>query len=343
MESRPDGTRRLPRAIERVVSRALARACYAPASRTMSTTNDAQHLAALLGAADASPDAIGAAAAALLARRGCGRPPPGADDDADVRHALWWLVRMAERTARRAALPAPAPDPALVARFAELCSARPPRDEEHAQLHVDAASTLRRAEHVRAHLARHPGPVLAVGDDDAVTLALALMGVPELFAVDIDERVLSFLAESAARAGARIETRLVDVLAEPLPAPLVRRCATVIADPVRSLEPTLGFLLFGAAALRRDAPARLFWADHPDWSFEHGEVVEALARAGLRVVETHEDLHAYPLDEAALDLGRVARELDLDEAWLRELATRTSAWSSLYVLERRPPSETQRS
>lgn len=300
----------------------------------MSTTNDPRPVAQLLGARDASAAAITAAADSLLARHGCGRPPPGADDEADVRHALWWLVRMAERTARRALAPPPEPDRALVQRFAELCRARPARDEEYAQLHVDPASTLRRAELVRAHLARHPGPVLAVGDDDAVTLALALMGARDLFAVDIDERVLSFLADAAARAGAAIETRRVDVLAEPVPVELRRRCAAVIADPVRSLEPTLGFLLFGAAALRRDAPSRLFWADHPDWSFEHAEVAEALAQVGLRVVETHEDLHAYPLDEAALDLARIARELDLDEAWLRELATRTSAWSSLYVLER---------
>lgn len=273
---------------------------------------------------------------ARLAAHGCTRPEPGADDEADVRHALHWLLRMAERTYRRLLDPAREPDPQLLARFSSLLEARPGRDDTFAQLHIDAASSLRRAAHVRAHLERHPGPVLAVGDDDAVTLALTLMGVPSLFAVDLDERVLAFLSESAARVGARIEVERVDVLEEPVPERLRRGCAAVVTDPIRSLEPSLGFLLFGAAAMRRDGPARLFWADHPDWSFEHGEVVETLARAGLVLVEVHEDEHAYPLDARTLDLPRLARELSLDPEWLRALTLATSAWSSLYVLERAP-------
>ncbi len=304
------------------------------------TLDRGQTLAKLLAPAgarveDASIDTVRSWVNARLAAHGCVQPEPGADDEADVRHALFWLLRMAERTYRRAVEPAPAPDAALLARFSQLLEARPPRDEAHAQLHVDPASSLRRAAHVHAHVTQHPGPVLAVGDDDAVTLALALMGVPELFAVDIDERVLAFLSESAARVGSAIEVARVDVLEEPVPAALRKRCAAVITDPIRSLDPSLGFLLFGAAAMRRDAPARMFWADHPDWSFEHGEVVETLARAGLDVVEAHEDEHAYPIDEHTLDLSRIARELSIDEAWLRALANATCAWSSLYVLERR--------
>lgn len=297
----------------------------------------ARRIAELLAPETADPpvSVLRAAADALLARHGCGRPAPLDDEDAnDVRAAFYWLVRMAERTYARAIDPLPAPDPALLERFTSLLDPRPSRDEEYAQLHVDAASTLRRAEHVRAHVERHPGAVLAVGDDDAVTLALALMGVPELFAVDVDERILEFLASAAASLGTRIEVARVDVLEEPVPPSLRRRCSAVIADPIRSLEPTLGFLLFGAAALRRDAPARLYWADHPDWTFEHEEVALTLARSGLRIVETHEDLHAYPLEPGVIDLDRVARELSLDRAWLRALAGETRGWSCLYVLER---------
>jgi branched-chain polyamine synthase A-like protein len=301
--------------------------------------SQAQVLARLLRGDDPhadlpSADAIASAAATILARHGCERPEPGADDEADVRHALYWLVRMAERTYRRLFDPPPAPDAELAARFEALLAERPERDAEHAQLHVDAASSLRRAEIVRGFVARYPGPVLAVGDDDAVTLALALLGVPELHAVDIDERVLGFVAAAARSIGARVEVAKADVLGEPVPPPLRKRCAAVITDPIRSLEPTLAFVLFGAAAMRRDAPSRLFFCDHPEWSFEHALAVEALAGAGLHIVETHEDVHAYPLDAGAIDTDRMARELDLDPAWLRELASSTSAWSNLYVLSR---------
>lgn len=301
-------------------------------------TLDTRRLAELLapGAQDPSITDVRDAVAARLARHGCARPGPGADDHADMRHALWWLLRMAERTYARALAPLPDPPlpPSLHERFTALLDPRPGRDDAHAQLHIDAASTLRRAEKVRAHLSAHPGPVLAVGDDDALTLALALMGVPELFAVDIDERILSFLSSAARSIGAHIEVARVDVLDEPLPASLRRRCSAVLADPIRSLEPTLGFLLFGAAAMRRDAPSRLFWADHPDWTFEHAQIVETLAQGGLSVVATHEDLHAYPLEPGVIDLERVARELGLELEWLRELASLTKGWSSLYELAR---------
>ncbi len=273
---------------------------------------------------------------AHLARHGCERPPPGADDDADVRHALYWILRMAERTCRRAEDPPPAVAPDLTAQFVALLGGRPQREDEHAQLHVDASSSLRRAMHVAAHVRRYPGPVLAVGDDDAVTLALALLGVPDLYAVDIDERILEFVADAARRMGANVEVQRVDVLDEPVPARLRQRCSAVLADPIRSYEPTLGFLLFGAAALRRDAPARLYWADDPDWTFEHDQVVQALEQARLSVVESHEDVHAYPLDASLFDLERIAAETSADPAWLRALIAHTRGWSGLYVLERVP-------
>jgi hypothetical protein len=271
----------------------------------------------------------------ILARHGAARPAPGADDEADMRHALHWLLRMAETTHRRASTPAAPVDPVVLARFEALLAERPPRDVEHAQLHIDAASSLRRAQVVRAHAVKHPGAVLAVGDDDAVTLALALLGQRELFAVDIDPRILAFLSRAAREIGAHIEVAEVDVLGAPLPSSLRRRCTAVLTDPIRDMDATIGFLLFGAAALSREVPSRLYWADHPDWSFEHGEVVAALERAGLHVAEVHEDLHAYPLEPGVIDLDRIARELAIDAAWLKNVASLTRAWSHLYALERR--------
>ncbi len=279
-------------------------------------------------------EAIARAVDALLERHACSAPRPGDDDEADMRHAFRWLLRMAERTHRRLLDTPAAVDGELLRRFEAVLQKRPARDSEHAQLHVDPASSLRRAEIVRAFVERNPGPVLAVGDDDALTLALALMGVPDLHAVDIDERILAFLAESARDIGATIDVARTDVLNEPLPVSLRKRCAAVVTDPIRSLEPTLAFVLFGAAAMRRDAPSRLFLCDHPEWSFEHGVVVETLEHSGFRIVASHEDLHAYPLDANAIDTDRIAAELGVDARWLRELAEQTCAWSNLYEIER---------
>jgi hypothetical protein len=270
----------------------------------------------------------------LLAKHGCARPEPGADDESDMRHALYWILRNAERTHRHLEAADREDRSEIADRFRALVQARPAREREHAQLHIDAASSLRRAAAIKTHLDAHPGPCLAVGDDDAITLALALMGVRDLHAVDIDPRILEFLSASASSIGARIDVARVDVLNEPVPAHLHRRASAVLADPIRSLEPTLSFLLFGAAAMERER-GKLFWADDPDWSFEHAEVVLALETAGLSVELVREDMHAYPLDLEAIDSARVARELSIDPAWLEAIVTRTFAWSNLYAISSR--------
>lgn len=272
-----------------------------------------------------APDEVDARVTAALRRRGCERPDAGADPD-DPCVGLWWLLRMAARTRRRrGALPAPSPE--RVARLEAQLARRPDRDERHGQLHVDAASTLRRADAVAALAGG--GPILAVGDDDAVTLALAELGLEDVWAIDIDPRVLAFLRDAS---GGRVHTQPVDVLGGPVPGPLVRRFAVAVTDPFRDLDGGLGFLTFAAATVRPGGA--IGWVDHPDWNFEHDVVREALARVGWRVEETLEDLHAYPLSAEAIELDALASAFPDDAADLAELVAHTSAWSHLHVLRR---------
>lgn len=276
---------------------------------------------------------------AAVARAHGARPPSeadardeGAEEDPAV--FLWWLLRMAARTAR--ARP-PSVDAGLEARLRAALAHRPDADLRHGQLHVDAASTLRRAAAIARRTRGAPGPVLAVGDDDAVSLALALLGVTDLCVVDVDEPLLEFLSRSAAGLGARLDAERVDVLAEPVPTRMRRRCAAAVADPFRSADACLSFCAFGAAALRRDAPAWLFLCDHEDWTFDHDAILPALARFGFTRRERLEDLHAYPLSPRAFPrLDAFAAALELDAAWLAELVSATRAWSHLDVLSRAP-------
>ncbi|MFW6051651.1 MAG: bis-aminopropyl spermidine synthase family protein [Myxococcota bacterium] len=261
------------------------------------------------------------------------RPDPAAEGpEEDPRWLVWWLLRMAAATYRHLSRPPQPVDPALLARFRALVTGRPSADEQHAQLHVDAASTLRRAMAVRDRLPSPAGPVLAVGDDDAVTVALALLGVHDLHAIDVDARVLDLLRHAGQALGAPIGTTVVDVYDDPLPVPLRRRCAAVITDPPRSFDGALPFLLHALAALRREPPGRVFWADHPDWNFEHEALLRALEQAGLRCEEVLPSLHLYPLDPAAFPkLEASASAVGADPAWLAALARHVRAVSHLVV------------
>lgn len=246
------------------------------------------------------------------------------DDPNDPAGSLAWLLHMAART--RDAAPAPV-DPAVVDQLEAILRTRPDRDEALGQLHIDAASCLRRAD-----LIDGDGPILAVGDDDCVTLALQRHSVPggrvegraAVCAVDLDARLLSFLAEHG------VETHRADFFAESVPAPLRGRFAAAVTDPFRDLDGGLGFLCFAAACLRPGGA--LFWVDDPVWNPEHDAVRAAMAALGWRVVETQRDVHAYPLSEASFDPTAILDALDVDPAWLRALIAQTSAWSNLYRL-----------
>jgi len=232
-----------------------------------------------------------------------------------------WLLGMARRTLD--APPADA-DPHLTEQLSAQLADRPSRDEDLGQLHIDTASCLRRAALVRAD-----GPVLAVGDDDGVTLALRLLGQSAVVAADLDERLLAFLGSRG------VETHRANFLEQAVPGVLRSRFASVVTDPFRDLDGGLGFLCFASACVRDGGD--LYWVDDPDWNPEHDAVRSAMAQLGWRVMRVHNNVHAYPLSPENFVPDALVEGLGLDAEWLDALITHTSAWSNLYQLQRTTP------
>ncbi|MGE0785356.1 MAG: bis-aminopropyl spermidine synthase family protein [Sandaracinaceae bacterium] len=262
-----------------------------------------------------------------LSALGVPAPGPGADPD-EPAVALQWLARMARAT--RAASPSTV-DPALEAELAEELAARPAPDRAFGQLHIDAASCLRRAAIVkdaaqRAAKDRTPR-VIAIGDDDGVTLALRLLGLEDVHAVDLDEAILRFLA------GRGVPTTRADVLGSSVPEPLRRAFDVAVTDPFRDLDGGLGFLSYAAACVRE--AGALAWVDHPDWNYELSVVQATLRTLGWAVTAEHTSVHAYALEPIGWD-AVIATYPSLEPAIRRSLG-RARAWSNLYLLERRTP------
>ncbi|MGF1468738.1 MAG: bis-aminopropyl spermidine synthase family protein [Sandaracinaceae bacterium] len=292
-------------------------------------------LARLLGAREPSLVALRDAARALEERwdLASGRPPPrparAADDD--PRAFLRWLLRMALATAARE-LRRSAGDPALDRLGPLLEAGRPRPDPGLGQLAIDPASCLRRARAVDERSA--PGRVVLVGDDDGVSIALALLG-RSTHVLDLDERVLGWVSAAGRSLGARIDVTALDVLRASLPPPLRRSAVAAVTDPYRSVEDGLPFVLMARAALSPHPGARLFLADHPEWTAEPERFEAALRAAALQEVERLEDLHAYPLlPDAFADRRRAVVEVGVDRAWLDALIEATEASSHLRVLRR---------
>ncbi|MEM9190200.1 MAG: bis-aminopropyl spermidine synthase family protein [Myxococcota bacterium] len=241
---------------------------------------------------------------------------------------LRWVHRMAIAT-YHAAMATGGGDKSALQVLERVLEGRPAPKDAHGQFPIDLHSLLRRAE-IACRSIGPEGRIVAVGDDDCATVALAVLGYRNLAVVDIDPDLLGFLQDAATGLGGQLEVFEVDVLSEPLPSPLRQRADVVLTDPIRSLEPCLQFLLFGKAALRPSG--RLLWADHPDWNLEYAETLRALRQAGLELLELHENLHRYPLPTTLFtQLGQHALPgVTGDE--LERLARLVSGHSHLHVL-----------
>jgi len=101
--------------------------------------------------------------------------------------------------------------------------------------------------------------VLVVGDDDLVSVALALAAHPlRVVALDVDERIVRFIREVARTEGlSQLEAHVYDVR-DPLPEAWLGGFDTFFTDPTESLRGLRAFVDRGLLALRGEGSAGYF-------------------------------------------------------------------------------------
>lgn len=312
-----------------------------------------------------SPAELGNWISTLLERYGCEvRPAPDlapqrvrfggqeeeawTDQGSAERYGLRYSLMMAETTFRRLLQPHPEVDRNLLESFRSILAARPSPSQAYYQECIDAESSLRRALAIRRELGPGLHSVLFVGDDDATSIALALLEPSwPLWVIDIDERLLEFLRLAAERLGATLVTEVVDVRFGP-PLHLKHRFSGVALDPPRLFKFCLEFLRFSASCLSRVEPSKVFWSDHPEGTLGFDALLNELSTLGLVMLSIDRELHRY--DPAAMSsqsagselekkdyfefLDRLSATFRLDPRWLPSLASLSHPWSHLYILGR---------
>jgi branched-chain polyamine synthase A-like protein len=345
------------------------------------STARASHLAALVGEAATgrpvegipAPEIFAGWIDVLLQRHGCSEPVPvlgtprktlfasGASpreggDGSLERFFLRLELKMAEATYRNVVSPRPSVDPELLDRFKTLVGGRSPALRKFFQGLIDPESSIRRATEIQRHLGPGLKSVLFVGDDDAASVALALVAPGyAIRVIDVDERVLQTVERASAVLGVALTSESLD-LRGGVPFHLSRRFEGVVTDPPRNHSRCLAFLRFAEGCLSELEGSRLFWADHPDWTMNFAEVLARLPQLGLRCEAIVPELHFYPDPyEAFVDLNEwiespvasdedvsallgilesIGRTFGLDPRWLRAVAFWSYPWSHLHVLAR---------
>ena len=188
------------------------------------------------------------------------RYPKWFDEDPDgVRATDVGLAALATEFAARhpaeGTRPGDSDEAALVTAFQTLAEGRAPLRPELDQVWATAPSVLARARYLIEAGEVQRGLAL-LGDDDLTSLALGLLGASRgAHVLDVDEALLRFLTERAAREGYGLDATLADAR-EPLPAVLRGRFGAVFTDPPYADE---GFALFLGRAIELTRPdARLY-------------------------------------------------------------------------------------
>ncbi len=135
----------------------------------------------------------------------------------------------------------PAPLPELQQKFSQIAQRRPPAIREFDQGFLTADSVIKRVAWMDRCGDLTKKQIALLGDDDLLSVALALTGRPaRIIVFEIDERLVEFLNDQAQCARWPLRAYTQD-LRQSLPEECVAQCDVFVTDPVETLE---GFLLF---------------------------------------------------------------------------------------------------
>lgn len=179
-------------------------------------------------------------------------------------------------------------------KFHELAQNRPAAAQEFDQGYVTEETTVARIAllYVRGDLVGKE--ILVLGDDDLVSLAASLTGLPRrVVALDVDPRIVQFLRDAARAENLALEVYQHD-LREPLPAELLRRFDAFVCDPPESFPGYLAFAHRGISALRGPGGAGYLGLTTLEASLAKWRRIElAILEAGAVITDLFPNFHEY--------------------------------------------------
>ena len=187
----------------------------------------------------------------------------------------------------------------VAAELAKIARHAPPPNLQLDQCHCTIGTKLRRvlaAHEADALVGRR---VLLLGDDDLISLAIALVvrdfgaaeTVSELTVVDVDDAVIDFLGARLSRVSFPVVCLQHD-LRDPLPADLRCRFDTVLTDPPYTVEGARLFLTRAAEALGRSGGQVFFsfGSRRPGAAFQ---VQQEIGMLGFAIRRLQPDFNEY--------------------------------------------------
>jgi predicted methyltransferase len=181
--------------------------------------------------------------------------------------------------------------------YKNFCQERPINLPEFDQGSMIEEDTLKRVEFIYERGDLLDSEILVIGDDDLISLALALTKLPKRICVlEIDERLVNYIKTKALKYQLPIEVIKYDSRYS-LPKELVNRFDIFIVDPPESLKALTIFLTRGMASLKKEG-AGYFGLTTLESSLEKWYSIEKfLVRNGFLVTDIKRHFSVYPFVE----------------------------------------------
>ncbi len=219
----------------------------------------------------------------------------------------------------------------VLAQYRELIAARPQAIERYDQGYISPEGVVRRVAFMYERGDLY-GDIFIVGDDDLLSLAAALTGLPRrIVVVDIDERLIAFLQRTAQTHGFPIEASRYDVQ-QAFPASWRGQFDVFVTDPVETVPGIELFLSRGVSTLRGVGSAGYFGLTTLEASRRKWYTIQRMIHdMGLVITDIRRQFNVYP-DEGETNFFRYQEKLPI----VQKLGARVDYdWykSALYRLE----------
>ncbi len=180
--------------------------------------------------------------------------------------------------------------------YKKIAAERPRPTADYDQGYIKEEDVMRRIAFIYERGDLEGSDILVVGDDDLISLGMALTGLPKRIVVlEIDDRLISFINEKAREYGFPVEVRKFDVRND-IDEDLIGKFDVFITDPVETIDGITLFLSRAASGLRGKGSAGYFGLTHEEASLKKWQEIEKrLLDMNFVITDMLRDFNVYPM------------------------------------------------
>ncbi len=186
----------------------------------------------------------------------------------------------------------------LLEKWRGLVAHRPEAVERFDQGFISETGVIRRVEYIYERGDLLDAEIFIMGDDDLLSIALALTHLPKrIEVVEIDERLVNFINRIAGEMGLPLHAEIFDAQ-NPLPERFKGKFDVFVTDPVETLPGLTLFVSRATAALRGKGSAGYLGLTTIEASKEKWyEIEKRFLEMGFVITDIRRRFNVYPLGE----------------------------------------------